>query len=381
MMLRSFDSVLRWLVKEPAQQFQLSKAEQGVYLYGAGELGKLALDYCEACGTPVLAFLDKMGRAPLSSKFGNEYSVIYPDSIEDNHIREKLVLVAVATHSYWAIHRELESLGWKNISPFYALTSKHSADHPLQNGWRLGTVSDHEINIVRSICELWPDEQSWDHYEAFLAWHGASAETDVIVSGINTNQRYGIPEVLAALQSRQRQFIDVGSHVGESIKRTNELGVFFDDYVLFEPDPASLTFLKQNVKNLIPVSAKVTLNQCVLADARQSVKYQAGLGYCSQIWEQSSNSQEAYDLDRFELNPDFLKVHTEGSESLILKGARATIQRSRPVIAYSVYHRREGFYSDIFDVISIFSGYKWYFRLHSYQGTGAFVYGIPDAHH
>ena len=47
------------------------------------------------------------------------------------------------------------------------------------------------------------------------------------------------------------------------------------------------------------------------------------------------------------------------------------------MIAYSVYHRREGFYEDIAEIMKLFEGYNWFFRLHSFHGTGAFVYAIP----
>ena len=82
-------------------------------------------------------------------------------------------------------------------------------------------------------------------------------------------------------------------------------------------------------------------------------------------------------LDSLELNPSYLKIHTEGTEASILKGGISTIKKHKPLIAYSVYHRREGFYEDIAEIMRLFAGYNWFFRLHSFHGTGAFVYAIP----
>jgi hypothetical protein len=77
------------------------------------------------------------------------------------------------------------------------------------------------------------------------------------------------------------------------------------------------------------------------------------------------------------LDANLLKVHTEGSELEILKGAENTIRSRKPLFMYSVYHRREGFCGDIAEAMLLFPGYKWYFRQHGFQGSGAFVYAIP----
>ena len=52
-----------------------------------------------------------------------------------------------------------------------------------------------------------------------------------------------------------------------------------------------------------------------------------------------------------------------GEKELII----STIKKHKPLIAYSVYHRREGFYEDIAEIMRLFAGYNWFFRLHSFQ--------------
>lgn len=82
-------------------------------------------------------------------------------------------------------------------------------------------------------------------------------------------------------------------------------------------------------------------------------------------------------LDELNLEPDILKIHTEGSEFEILQGGYLTISRYRPVIMYTIYHTRDGLTRSIFGPMKLFPNYSWYFRLHSFQGTGAVVYGLP----
>jgi FkbM family methyltransferase len=376
-MTEAFNSILHWLVMEPETVFESINYGQGTYIYGAGDLGILALQYCEACNIPVLGFIDKFSSNSLVSPSGKIYPIFRPDSCAKKIDKNKCIAVAIATQPFHPIKGNLQGFGWENVIPFYHLTSASLDGHPLKNGWRLGHVSDEEIGIAREVFALWADDQSRLQYEAFIAFHRNYTEIDLSDSPILVSERYVIGEVVKALKGRSNQFVDIGAHVGGAIRKMNDAAITFSDYVLFEPDSISRSSLKADLANLIPSGARSTIQTKILTKSKQRVKFQQGLGYCSQIWENANCYLDAYSLDDFNLNPDFLKVHTEGTEAEILLGAKETIKRSRPVISYSVYHRREGFFSDIFSVMSETHGYHWFFRLHNFQGTGAFVYGIP----
>lgn len=366
-----------WLVSEAGSVSVGDEIGQGVYIYGAGELGTLALEYCEACGIPVLGILDRSRMGWLQSKSGKDYEVRAPDSTRGVLDKNARVAVAIATIPYEPIRDQLHDYGWRYVLPFYNLTLTSRKGHPLRNGWQLGNVTSAEIATVEWLCEHWSDEKSWRHYEAFIAWHRDNSEIDPVECPIEADQRYAIPELLGALVNRQDQFVDVGSHRGESVCRLTKAGLHFKESFLFEPDAASRAYLLSHIDKMQDKGARVTVLSDILAAVSHNVNFQDGLGYCSQVWVEGTDKRQAIPLDSLNLNPDFLKVHTEGTELEILQGARDTISRVRPCIAFSVYHRREGFYSDIADAMEMFSGYQWFFRLHSYQGTGAFVYAIP----
>jgi hypothetical protein len=376
-MSKDFNRALQWLVMNSDCLYDDINYNNGVYIYGAGELGLLALQYCEACNIPILGFLDQMRDTPVPSASRISYPVFHPHSYAGKVDKSKCIAVAIATQPFHPIRNSLLELGWTEVVPFYHLTSTPSECHPLKNGWRLGSVNDEEIGLAREIFARWADDHSRQHYEAFLAWHRSYTEITLSDAPISVNDRYVIPEVVAALKGRTNQLVDIGAHVGESIRRMNAAAVTFSDYVVFEPDTSSCAALEPELAKLIPPGATSKIVPQVLDSCRQKVAFQSGLGYCSQIWTHGNICLDSYALDDFNLKPDFLKIHTEGKEAEILAGARETVKGSRPVIAYSVYHRREGFYNDIFSVMSAVLDYKWHFRLHSFQGTGAFVYGIP----
>ena len=52
---------------EPINKSFVEEIKQGIYIYGAGELGKLALNYCEACKIKIMGVIDNYKSGYLKS--------------------------------------------------------------------------------------------------------------------------------------------------------------------------------------------------------------------------------------------------------------------------------------------------------------------------
>jgi FkbM family methyltransferase len=356
--------------------FAPAPLDRGVVVYGAGELGRLAIDYFETSGIEVLGVLDQSKTGELPGRMGT-YRISALSQGRRRWGSATPVAIAVATAPSAPIQNSLWRAGWASAVPFYALTGTPSTGHPLRSGWTMGSVSDAEALRVQAICQQWADAASLAHYESFVAWHSDFTELMPVDAPITPTQRYALRELLAFLRARHRQFVDVGSHLGESVQRLSQAGVTFQDYVLFEPDDRSRAALAATVAGCLPADRRVVVQASVLGDRERSVPYAEGLGYCSQVWAGGASAKRMQRLDDLDLAPDLLKVHTEGTEGAVLAGAARTIERYRPALAFSVYHDRNGLSDIIHDAMSRHAGYRWYFRMHSFQGTGAFVYGIP----
>jgi FkbM family methyltransferase len=352
-----------------------------VYIYGAGELGRLACDYCDYCGIEIVGFLDKgkAGESFHSNVMLNKiYPVYHPEDISLIGKHSVNVLVAIATLPYSSILNDLHLIGWKSISPFYAITSIGQEAHPLNNGWVVGPVGESEFKEISHICDMLEDEESLLAYKAFIAWHSNYLEAENLDPTVNPTTRYIVPPVLSAICTNPGQFVDVGAHQGETVRRFLDAQVVFRDYVLIEPDLISHKILKQNIAPAIPEQINVEyLDHVIGSTSDETVSFFTGLGYCSQICLNGNQERQTLRLDDLKLSPSFLKVHTEGSELNVLLGAAETITKHRPVIAASIYHNRDGLCKTISYLISQLDNYSFYFRLHSYQGTGAFIYAIP----
>jgi FkbM family methyltransferase len=348
----------------------------GIILYGAGELGVLALEYCAACNIDVIGVIDKSKTGDLT--IGNTVIKLLPfDKSTAEKFKQFPIFVAIANTPVKPIIDSLKSQGWKCVRPFYSLTSTARPGHPLLNGWLIQTISADEVDDVKNICEAWSDEASLEHYESFIDWHLNFTETLPQLDPIMPATRYLIEPVRCAISNTRGQLVDVGSHFGQMPLRFKDYGIDFKEYVLIEPDSGNRERLELEVFSLRSSSATVTILPDLLAAKSGSTNFAEGLGYCSQVWSKSAVSRPTVTLDDLHLRPYVLKIHTEGTEFDILQGGSRTILNFRPIIMFTTYHNRDGLSKSVVGPMRLFPDYSWYFRLHSFQGTGAVVYGVP----
>jgi len=83
-------------------------------------------------------------------------------------------------------------------------------------------------------------------------------------------------------------------------------------------------------------------------------------------------------LDTLGFSPTFLKLHLEGAELATLKGGRRTLLTGRPIVAATVYHNDDGMWRTPLWLMETLPEYRFLFRMHSWCGTGAVVYAIPN---
>jgi hypothetical protein len=83
-------------------------------------------------------------------------------------------------------------------------------------------------------------------------------------------------------------------------------------------------------------------------------------------------------LDALGLSPTFVKLHLEGAELGALKGARQTLVAGRPLVVATVYHNDDGIWKTARWLMETLTGFRFLFRLHSWCGTGAVIYAIPN---
>ena len=72
----------------------------------------------------------------------------------------------------------------------------------------------------------------------------------------------------------------------------------------------------------------------------------------------------------------FIKMDIEGSEYNALLGARETIVRNRPILAISIYHRKEDIWVLPSVILEMVPDYKLYFGHYSIAAAETVLYAI-----
>lgn len=352
---------------------------QPLALYGAGNLGRLARDHLRAVGEDFALVVDR-NAAALSA--GGEWAgsrLVHPDVVDAETKARAMLAVSVVTSPYVPLQAALSAAGWRNIVPFYDIAESFRDRHPLSNGWFADRFSDDDVERIGSVLSNWDDDLSRAHHLQFIAWRRLRQEWTFDGAPVTIDDRFFIPQVLDVLKTNER-FLDAGAHHGSVTARfIAETGGQFASILAVEPDEQSRAVLGRTIGEFAPdTRGRITVSHALLDSERRTVRFHHGLGYASQISPTGTDERETRTLDALGAAPSFFKLHLEGGELAALKGGIATLHKYRPIIAATVYHDADGMLATPAWLMDNLDGYRFLFRLHSWCGTGAVVYAIPE---
>lgn len=351
------------------------KVDKPLIIYGAGNLGKMAKEYFDILNITISLITDKHPEQYINDTFWNNIKIISPEDVPYEQRKSSLLAICIVTSSFSEINKSLKEQGWNDTIPFYDISQSYTNIHPLNNGWYEKLTKD-DISNIENILSKLEDNISRAHYLQFIAWHTLREEWIFKDAPIIADNRYFIPEVLSVLNDRE-VFVDIGAHHGEVIlkflKITNNK---YSKIWAFEPDKINISNLYNNYKDS---KYHINIEQTALGNLpRLEKKKFYSSGYSSQISDLGKTEVNVEELDIFHIPSTFIKIHTEGYELPILYGALRTITKNRPILAVTIYHSKEGLWKIPYHLITILDNYIFYFRLHSWYGTGAVIYAIPN---
>lgn len=369
--------LLREIADTPANP-TAQRLDRPVALYGGGDLGCLARDYLRHIGVGIACIVDRQAARLESSGQWSGIPVIYPDAVPSQYFREMLLAVCIANAPYVPLRDELAAQGWRNIIPFYDMTELYRHLHPLANGWIAPPLEQQDIEELSKILTAWDDNLSRAHHLQFLAWRRLREEWTFAEAPVTTQNRYFIPEVMRSVNVNDH-FVDVGAYDGRvSLRFCHLTGGRCRSICAIEPDHNAFSvlarslceFCKQNDVSLRLVPKAVGESDTIEAFA-------CGFGYASKLWADGRSTVSVTTIDNLHLDATFIKLHLEGNELSALRGATQTLRRCQPIIAVTVYHNSQGMWETPVWLMENLPNYRFMFRLHSWLGTGAVVYGIP----
>lgn len=344
-----------------------------VMLYGAGEMGRMARSYFEMLGHGVAQVIDRNAEAVRADPFWSGVSVLHPGDVPARVKREAQLILCVATAPFKPLETALIADGWAEIVPFYDVAESLRDRHPLSNGWFAQPLDTQDSARTADVLAGWDDDLSRAHHLQFLAWHLLREEWTFESAPVSGDNRFFIPEVLARAGG-MTTLVDAGAHHGAVTRKLAALNPA-SRIIAIEPDVDNRAILETA---LADIADRVTVLPLALGDAPGKRPFHAGLGYASQLSATGQHMAPVDTLDSLELAPDFVKLHLEGAELAALTGGRETLIRDRPVLAVTVYHNADGIWKTPAWLMETLPDYRFLFRAHSWCGTGAMVYALPE---
>jgi len=162
---------------------------------------------------------------------------------------------------------------------------------------------------------------------------------------------------------RCRTMVDIGGCIGTTALPYSRL---YSKVYAFEPNPESFSFLQENIQQ--NNCNNITAFNLALSDRHYkgiSERYGNNSGMVI-FRENAVGSVESSTLDDQNIeNVDFIKIDTEGTEYLVLKGAEQTLRNYKPLVQLEVNGCAERLFGidskQIYDFMTSL-GYRYYDR-------------------
>ena len=191
----------------------------------------------------------------------------------------------------------------------------------------------------------------------------------------HAEKQYFNPLTLNAFQGKPIRFVDGGAYNGDTYLELCGLADVQAAY-LFEPDSTNFSQLVSNVHR---TARSVQCLPLGLSDSYRILSFSAGNGEGASISESGAAHIAVAALDDVLAGHtvDFIKLDVEGAELHALQGAQQLIQRSRPVLALSLYHCPQDLWELPLMLAKLCTDYRFYIRQHFFNSFDSVLYAVP----
>lgn len=350
-----------------------------VILYGAGNLGKMAIDLLRRVKITPKYIVDRNESNRGCNLMG--INIIMPEDISRLDCRDPLIVVCVVTVPYFEIANYLRTLGIYNIVHFYDVTEALGERLGMTNGWRYSSLTNIDKGAIKQVFNNWADLISRAHYIMVLYWRLHRQEINFNEAPVTGHDRLFPPDIMPPF-AKNEVFIDCGAYEGDTIKRIIVLtqGIF-SKIIAFEPDAINYLHLQNYVNGLEPkIKNRIYLNHCGIGDKNEEIGFLSHRGMASRFSDTYRDSivrmVRLDDAKNIEF-ASFVKMHLEGFEFPALTGAIKYLQNCRPIIVVTLYHSEEGIWKIPLLLMKNLKNYYFYHRVHAYCGNSSILYGVP----
>lgn len=340
--------------------------DKSLYLYGAGNRGKVALDNIMSVGMDYLVkgFVDDAPRT--SSIMGK--SVYSFTNLSDKDIKTAYFLPT--TNSVKKMVNRLGRLGIPAehvlFIPELMITNIHNEK-----------IDYTKVEVVKSFLND-GDTLSGFIYNTILDIY-KSGNIGVLSQTMGECQYFPIDtmsdHVPGFTLGQDECFIDCGAYDGDTIKVFKDLtGDRFDKIYAFEADKGNYQKLSYHYAS----DSRMKLIDKAVWSSECELHFSSGNKSTSSINEHGQEIIQAVTLDKaVDDRVTLIKMDIEGAEMEALKGAAELIRRFHPKLAICIYHKLEDMWEIPIYIKSLYDDYHIYIRNYQDRLDEIVCYAIP----
>ena len=115
-----------------------------------------------------------------------------------------------------------------------------------------------------------------------------------------------------------------------------------------------------------------------MGERREIRNFQLSNTYASKLSEYGETKIEVHPLDEIDEKFGFLKMDVEGAEEEVLRGANRIISTQKPIIAISIYHKRDDIWRLPKLILEMNEEYTFFLRHYIVGVIDTVLYAIPN---
>jgi FkbM family methyltransferase len=345
-------------------------------LFGAGNLGRKALQCVRSIGIEPLAFADNS-----QSKWGSSVDgvrVLSPKDAAAQYGPSALCIVAIWSlgHFYLETRAMLEGLGCAHVESTASLRWKF-ADRLLPDFCQdLPHKLYEQAPEVRKAASLWADDSSRLEYLNHVRWRALG---DLDALGPPVKEESYFLDSLYRIDDHE-VFVDCGAFIGDTAEQVIRRNPAFSRIVAIEADPENFDRLTKWSRTLdASVASRISALNIAVGAERGKLRFQAGGGEGAKLAADGNVVVDCVPIDDLatEVAPTFIKMDIEGAELEALEGARRSIQTHRPILSICVYHKQDDLWRIPLFIHALAEDYRFFLRPHDVDGWQLVCYAVP----
>lgn len=253
-------------------------------------------------------------------------------------------------------------------SKLYALSEKHelyAPDVPVVGEGLFDSVyiKENEEKVTR-VRELLADEKSRQVFDDIISYKLTGEIKHLKSCESSEEEAFSLLNI-----GGDETYVDLGAYNGDTVEKFLKLsGGNYHEIYAMEPDPRNFSKLLKKHENLPPVKFHPINGAAWKENTVLEFKKSGGRNssVCNPYGRGAIVKVEGRTVDSLGTAPTLIKLDVEGCEKEALEGARQSIERYKPRLILSVYHRTEDLLDLPLAVNKLNPDYRLYLRHHPY---------------